>query len=182
MISSFEPLVGQAESGIKGSHMANTPRSLLPLWDYGWCDYARLAIPKRKMATEVIRDYMRSEAFGTSFVDPSLGDGQELYHGPFHRALISETDFELVSPQRFEELFEAIRYIEVEPVSDIQWLQVRKLVSEIHDRNSWFFRLRLTEDDFDRHHEFGNILGVFREFICASPDSDFAERLVFGYD
>jgi hypothetical protein len=162
--------------------MTETKRSLLWLGDYGWCDHARLFVSRANTASDIIREYVDSDAFGTSFIDPNLGGHQELYHGPFHRASIVATDFELVSPQAFNDLIDEIHHDFTEPVTDEQWQEIRKLVSEIRARHTWFFSLRLTERDKDCFHEFGDILWFFREFICASPDFDFAERLVFGYD
>jgi hypothetical protein len=163
--------------------MITASRSLLSLWDYGWCDHARLPVTRTNVAADIIREYLRSDDFGTSFVGPQLDSAPEL-HGPFRRALISESDFELVSPERFLELIAVIRFPEgfSEPVSDEHWQEIQKLTSELRSRHSWFFALRFTEDDSTLFHEWGSVLTIFREFICASPDSDFAERLVFGYD
>jgi hypothetical protein len=161
--------------------MTNTERTLFGMGDYGWCDYARLVASRTNVATDVIREYLQSDSFGTSFIDPNLGGHQELYHGPFHRASVLATDFELVSPQRFIDLIDEFHYDFPESVTDGQWQEVRKLVSEIRSRHTWFFGLRLTEADQDHFHSFGDILWLFREFICGSPDSDFTERLVFGY-
>lgn len=63
-----------------------------------------------------------------------------------------------------------------------QWQAVERLASEVSSRHAWLFMLRFTEDDQERFHEWGFVLTIFREFICASPDTEFAERLVFGYD
>ena len=156
--------------------MTTTSHAHYPLWEFGWCDYDRLVIPQTKVAEDVIRAYLQSHDFG---VDCQLRPEPEL-HGPFWRAQISEVDFELISPERFEELIEPIRRIET--VSDERWQAIQRLVSEVRAGNSWFFSLRFTEDDSDRFHDWGWVLGLFREFICASPDSGFAERLVFGYD
>lgn len=163
--------------------MTQTPRNLLSLWDYGWCEHERLTLPRCQSPQDFIRGYRHSDAFGTSFVGPEPPHTPEL-HGPFLSSSISESDFELVTPQSFQELVAAIPQTSgfTEPPSSEQWQAVQRLVSEVSSRHTWLFSLRFTEDDQSRFHEWGFVLTIFREFICASPDSEFAERLVFGYD
>lgn len=163
--------------------MNQTPRDLLPLWDYGWCEHERVALPRCQSPQEFIREYRHSDAFGTSFVLPEPGHTPEL-HGPFLSASLSESDFELVTPQRFQELIAAVPQASgfTEPPSPAQWQAVQRLVSGVISRHTWLFSLRLTEDDKSRFHDWGSVLAVFREFLCGSPDTEFAERVIFGYD
>ena len=127
--------------------------------------------------------YRHSDAFGTSFVGPEPSDTPEL-HGPFLSSSISDSDFELITPQHFQDLIAAIPETSgfTESPTDDQWQAVQYLVSEVSSRHKWLFGLRLTEDSQECFHDWGFVLSIFREFICASPDSEFAERLVFGYD
>jgi hypothetical protein len=163
--------------------MTQTPRNLLSLWDYGWCEHERLALPRCQSPQEFIGAYRHSDAFGTSFVGPESPHTPEL-HGPFPSSSIYESDFELVAPQRFHGLIAAIPQTSgfTQPPSSDQWQAVQRLASEVSGRHTWLFSLRLTEDDQSRFHDWGFVLTIFREFICASPDTEFAERLVFGYD
>jgi hypothetical protein len=89
----------------------------------------------------------------------------------------------LISLQQFKDEIESIHYLDdCWIVPDEKWQPLEKLVSRICSRNCWFFKLRLTEKDKECFHEVGWILGLFREFICASPNSEIVERLVFGWD
>jgi hypothetical protein len=163
--------------------MTNSARNLLPLWDFGWCDHDRPSLPRCHAPQDVIRQYVSSAAFGTSFVGQENEHAPEL-HGPFWSSAVSEPDFELITPQRLAEEVDAIRQPPgfTEPASDEQWQPVQSLLSEVCSRSTWIFMLRLTENDRDRFHDWGFVLLVFREFLCASPDSDSVDRLVFGYD
>lgn len=163
--------------------MTQTARKLLWLWDYGWCEYDRVTLPCCHVPQDVIREYRSSDAFGTSFVGQEPPHTSEL-HGPFLSSAVSESDYELITPQRFLDEIAAIRTTEgfTSPPTDEQWHAVQSLASVVANRCAWFYKLRLTEDDSDRFHDWGFVLTIFREFICASPDSEFAERLVFGYD
>lgn len=163
--------------------MTQSRRNLLWLWDYGWCEHERVALPRCYSPQDIIRAYRRSDAFGTSFVGQEPPRTPEL-HGPFWSTSVSESDFELITPQRFQEMIAAIAQPSgfTTPPSAEQWQAVQRLASDVSSRCAWLFMLRLTEDDRDRFHDFGFVLTIFREFICASPDTEFAERLVFGYD
>lgn len=163
--------------------MTQSPRNLLSLWDYGWCEHTRVALPRCQSPQDCIRAYRHSDAFGTSFVGPEPPHTPEM-HGPFPSSSIAESDFELITPQRFYQAIAAIPKSSgfTEPPSAKQWQAVERLVSEVSSRHTWLFMLRLTEDGRERFHEWGFVLTIFREFICASPDTGFAERLVFGYD
>lgn len=163
--------------------MTHTARNLFPLWDYGWCEHERLTLPRCQSPQDFIRAYRQCDAFGTSFVGPEPPHTPEL-HGPFPSSSIAESDFELITPQRFREAIAAIPQTSgfTEPPSTEQWQPVERLASEVSSRHAWLFMLRFTEDDRERFHEWGFVLTIFREFICASPDTEFAERLVFGYD
>jgi hypothetical protein len=158
---------------------------LLKLSDYGWCDYDRIILRRCNVAEDVIRAYLGSDAFGTPF---SSGNGGTDKHGPFLRTVISESDFELISLQQLEDEIRAICFSEKysdcysPPVSNEQWQLLHELISQICSRNTWFFALRLTLSDTDLYDERRNVLTVFHEFIGASPNSEFAERLVFGWD
>jgi hypothetical protein len=164
--------------------MSETTRNLLPLWDYGWCDHARISLARCHSPEDVIREYLHSPAFGTSFVGPADVATIPEIHGPFPRATLSEADFELITPQRFWQEVSAIRQPEgfTSAASDEQWQAVQQLASEVSGGSAWLFILRLTEKDSSRFHEWGGVLFIFREFLCASPDTGFVERLVFGYD
>lgn len=161
--------------------MTRAPRNLLSLWDYGWCEHERIAIPRSRSPQVFIGEYLRSDAFGTGFVGPEPPYEPDL-HGPFFSSLLSEPDFELITPQRFQTAIAAIPQAFTRPPSAEQWQAVEHLVSEVSSRHAWLFTLRLTEDDKDRFHEFGFVLWLFREFVCGTPDTEHAERLVFGYD
>jgi len=158
---------------------------LLSLWDYAWCDYHQIALPPSNVAKSVIREYLRSDAFGNPFVYFSgmSDEYKHSLHGPFFRNLIS--DFELISIQRFEKEIDAIRHFADEifgPLPEEKWQPVRQLAFRICERNSWIFMLRLTEENKDRFHECGWVLDIFREFVFANPNSEIIERLVFGWD
>ena len=166
--------------------MTKPDRILLPLLDFGWCDYDRIALFRSVITEDVIREYVKSEAFGNPFVHFSEMSDEyaRQCHGPFLRAKIHEADFELISRQVFKEEIKAIRYLSdfAEVVPDEKWEPLEKLVERIYNRNSWFFSLRLTEKNKSHFHESGFVLDFFREFICASPNSEFIERLIFGRD
>ena len=163
--------------------MIQSSRNLLPLWDYGWCDHERITLSRCHSPKDVIDNYLCSNAFGTSFIGLE-SDYTPGIHGPFKSSSISDSDFELVTPQRFQELIALINQSPAftEPPSKGQWQSVQSLVSEMINRHKWLFRLCLTENDQDYFHDFGFILLIFREFIFANPNSEFVERLVFGYD
>lgn len=163
--------------------MTQSPRNLLPLWDYGWCEHEQVKLPRCQSPQDAIREYRLSDAFGNSFVGPEPSHTPEL-HGPFQSSLISDSDFELITPKRFQELITAIPQTSgfTEPPTNEQWQSVQHLASEVSSRHTWLFGLRLTEDDKECFHDWGFVLTIFREFICASPDNDLAERIVFGYD
>lgn len=138
------------------------------------------------VAEDVIRSYLKSEAFGNPFVyfNNMSGEYARQSHGPFLRTEIRESDFELISRQKLEEDVRAIRHLDEigGPVSDEKWESLEKLLERICSRNRWLFSLRLTEKDKSRFHDAGFVLVLFREFIFANPDSEFIERLVFGCD
>lgn len=165
--------------------MTQSPRNLLPLWDYGWCEHERVELPRCQSPQDVIREYRHSDAFRTSFVGSEASHTPALeLHGPFLRSSISESDFKLITPQHFQALIAAIPKTSgfTEPPAEEQWQAIQHLVFEVGSRHTWLFGLRLTEDNPECFHDWGFVFTIFREFICASPGAEFAERLVFGYD
>lgn len=163
--------------------MSDLERQILQLWDFGWCDHDSVSVPLITNTEDVIGHYMRSEAFSTSFVGPKHDFTPEL-HGPFLKTALSDSDFELVSTEEFHSLIEAIRKPDEfsSAATDDQWQPVKQLAAEVAARNQWCFVLRPNENDFDRFHDWGSVLEVFREFVFANPGSETIERLVFGYD
>jgi hypothetical protein len=163
--------------------MTDLARDILPLWNYGWCDHDSLVVPILNKPEDVISSYINSESFCTSFVGPKRDFFPEL-HGPFFKSLISESDFEQISHQQFNNLLGGLRQPEgfSAPATEGDWDPVLRLATEVSARNAWCFKLRPNENDFDRFHEWGSVLEVFREFLFANPDSEMIERLVFGYD
>jgi len=163
--------------------MTQPPRQLLSLWDYGWLDHNEFLLPPCPSPQEVVAAYLRSNSFGTSFVGPNLDQVKDL-HGPFRRELIATTDFQFVNASEFHDQVQAIRHPKgfSEPASDEQWQGVELLTSELEKRYSWIIRLRLTDDNVEKFHDWGFVLTIFQEFLLANPNSEEVSRLVFGYD
>jgi hypothetical protein len=163
--------------------MTQPLRPILPLWDYGWLDYNEFNLPAYEKWQDAITSYLGSENFETSFVGPELEHSSEL-HGPFWRSFITANDFELLSVAEFYEQIRRIRHPDgfSKAVSDEQWQAVEHLIGEVQPRYMWLIRLRLTEDDSDKFHDWGFVLTIFREFLLVNAKSDQVSRLVFGYD
>ncbi|WP_306600406.1 hypothetical protein [Geothrix sp. 21YS21S-2] len=163
--------------------MTGQVRKILPLWHYGWCDHDCLPVPPSHSPEEVIAHYIQSDEFGTSFVGPKRDSLVDI-HGPFLRAAISHSDFELISHKEFSYLLASIRQPSgfSSPASDDDWKPVLYLASEVVKRNECCFKLRFTENDFEKFHEWGSVLDVFREFIFVKAGCEAFERLVFGFD
>jgi hypothetical protein len=168
---------------LSGNIMSQPARHLLQLWDFGWLDHNEFNLPACDEWRDTITSYLGSESFATSFVGPDLEHEPEL-HGPFWRSLITINDFELLSVAGFYEHVRRIRHPKgfLEAVSDEQWQAVEHLVGEMQPRYVWLIRLRLTEDDSDKFHDWGYVLTIFREFLLVNPRSEQVLRLVFGYD
>lgn len=132
---------------------------------------------------QLIQAYLASDTFGTSFVGPSLEETPTI-HGPFFRSSVVANDFQLIDSAAFYRQINDTRKPDgfSEPATEEQWGAVEKLVSELERQYIWLFKLRLTEDNSDRFHEWGFALTVFREFILANANSANVARLVFGYD
>jgi hypothetical protein len=163
--------------------MTQPLQNRLGVWDFGWCDHERIALSRAHSPEEVIRAYCNNDVFGTTFIYPESPIASEC-HGPFLRSALSESDFELITPQRFRDaIADVLQFSGFAGLPSAEACQaVRRLTDDVSSRHEWLFMLRFTEDDKDRFHEAGWVLNLFREFICASPDAEYAERLVFGYD
>jgi hypothetical protein len=92
-------------------------------------------------------------------------------------------DIELLGAAEFYEHIRGVRQPEgfSEPASDEQWQAVERLVGEVQLRYMWIIRLRPTEEDSDKFHDWGWVLEIFREFLLVNAGSSQVSRLVFGY-
>ncbi len=126
---------------------------------------------------------MGSPAFTTGFLGPERTQTPTM-HGPFQRASVTQSDFQLLTREQFQGEIAALRKVEWfnHGSTDEQWEQVLIVIAEIYVRSTWFLKLRLNEDDNDYFHETGWLHAFFREFICAAPQSEIVDRLVFGFD
>ena len=156
-------------------------RPFLPLWDCGWVDQSLILLPDVKSAAEVPEAYYRSPEFETSFV--SHEPRSPGIHGPFSKTALAGSDFVLITAPEFRAKVAEIRQPEgfYEPASNEQWIPVEALVSEQCDRSIAIYMLRFTEEDRERHHDWGWIYHVFREFICVQSNLTIT-RVVFGQD
>lgn len=169
--------------GIKMKCYVESTESLIGLWDFGWLDHCELKLPSGITWQEVVAAYIASESFQTSFLPPE--EKSPGIHGPFKHDRISVEDFELLSVEEFYQRIQEIRQPDgfSEPADDEQWRQVGDVLSRIQPDFQWLIRLRLNEDDEDRFHDWGFVLGiVFREFLLANTESQRAYRLVFSLD
>jgi len=160
-------------------------RTIVPLWDYGWLDYAQIKLQPYNDAAELLDNYLACKDFRTSFLGP-IRDFTPLVHGPFLIDQLSSKDFELLDARTFEQRFLMLRQPEdfTEPIGVDQWNIVEKRMAELLDRNDLIWSLKLTEKDVNgaKAHEAGSIHTLFREFIFGLPNTAIAERLVVGYD
>ena len=163
--------------------MVQPSRNILSLWDHGWCDCNELELPRSESWQEVVRAYLQDTSFQTSFVGPEL-EHAELLHGPFWRAEVNPEDFRLLAVEEFYEDVQSIRQPPnfLEPVSDDQWRDVGDRLKMIQPNFEWLIKLRLTEIDTNKHHDWGFVLTIFREYLFANPNSAQVSRLTFGYD
>ena len=163
--------------------MIQPARNILPLWDHGWCDCNEIVLTPSKSWQEVVRAYVSDESFETSFVGPEF-ERAELLHGPFWRTKVNPEDFSLLTVDEFYEDIQSIRQPPEfsEPVSDAQWRAVADRLKTIQPNFEWLIKMRLTETDTDRHHDWGFVLTIFREYLFANPNSPQVSRLTFGYD
>jgi hypothetical protein len=163
--------------------MVQPARNLLPLWDHGWCDCNELELGPSQSWQEVVSSYLRDESFGTSFVGPEF-EHTEFLHGPFWRSKVNAGDFVLLNPVEFYEDLQTIRQPSnfQEPVSDAQWTAVEDRLERLRSESEWVIKLRLTEIDSDRFHDWGRVLDIFREYLFANPNLSGVTRLTFGYD
>ena len=93
-------------------------------------------------------------------------------------------DFSLVSIDEFYQDIQTIRQPAGfdEPVSDDQWRDVGDRLAAIQPKFEWLIRLRLTEEDSEKFHDWGFVLDIFREYLLANPNSPRVARLTFGFD
>ena len=163
--------------------MTNTPRQILHLWDFGWCDHNTIIVPPIHKPSDMVQYYLNHDAFYSSFVGPN-NDYTDDIHGPFWKSLISESDFEQINQEQFLFHIGAIRHpTEWETaVPHDQWDCALELACQIASRNTWCFRLVPNETCGDRFHDWGYVLDLFREFIFSNPNTKTIERLIFGYD
>lgn len=168
---------------MEANNKSETQRSLLPLWDYGWVDEATISLPPAKDFKMLVRSYLASESFGTSFVGPQEDVSPDI-HGPFLRTKISVAHYFPLSPSEFIDEIQLIRQPPGfrEQASDDQWEPVQKVATELAKRHMWVSKLMPNEENIELHHEFGWILTIFREYLFANPDSSVLSRLVFGMD
>jgi hypothetical protein len=155
----------------------------LKLWDFGWLDYRDIQIPKCDSLAEMLAAYISSSSFGASFARPDPDVSPEL-HGPFKRDDVLASDFYVLTRRELQEELESVRsHPDFGAAPSIeQWQPVEDLMLELHAANTWTVALRLTERDSSKHHDWGFVLHLFREFLFASPGSPRLSRAVFGYD
>ncbi len=157
--------------------------NLIGLWDFGWLEHSAIELPSAITWQALVASYIDSDYFQTSFLPPDTRAPG--IHGPFNQNQIRVDDFELLSVDEFYQRIQVIRQPQgfSEPADDEQWRQVGDLLAKLQPDFQWLIQLRLSEDDEDRFHDAGFVLGIiFREFLLANPQSERAYRLVFSLD
>jgi hypothetical protein len=152
------------------------------VWDYGWLAGDELHVPPGASDRHLLEHYIGSPAFHTSFI-PSRKDETGI-HGPFFADRIGTSDFVQFEEGELDGYLRDLLFSSEwdTPASAEQFGAILEQLRKPFGEGMQGYRLRFDESNTDKHHVWGFVLTVFREFLFLDEQRGIIRRFLIGYD
>ncbi len=152
------------------------------IWDYGWLAFDEIQLTPSLSDAILLEKYVSSNAFRTAFL-PSDKDESGI-HGPFEADQIVASDYEPFAVESLDDYLKNLLFSAEwsTPASPEQYCDVLSQLRKSFAEGARCYVLRWDESSRHKHHDWGFVFTVFREFVYIGQRNDGIRRFIIGYD